>query len=65
MIARADDPTLECTPEGDFETLQCVEAESLGILECRCVQPSDGTTIPGTQVTVISRTDAPDCDAAG
>lgn len=65
MIAREQDPTLdlECTPEGDFEALQCnTEA---GLITCVCVQPSDGTPIPNTEVVVADFADVPDCNAEG
>jgi hypothetical protein len=61
-MARAESPSLSCTPEGDFEPLQCGTGSPT---ECQCVEPSDGTPVPGTQVTVVDPSNAPDCDAEG
>ena len=58
-MARAESPSLSCTPEGDFEPLQC------DALQCQCVEPSDGTPVPGTQVTVDDPSNLPDCDEEG
>lgn len=58
-MARATSPSLSCTPEGDFEPLQCSADQ------CQCVEPSDGTPVPGTQVTVTDPADSPDCDMEG
>lgn len=62
MIARAMAPLLSCTPEGDFEPLQCGAGFPT---ECQCVEPLDGTPVPGTQVTAADPTDIPDCDLEG
>ena len=61
MIARANSPLLSCTPEGDFETLQCAGGFPT---TCMCVEPADGTLV-GTPVVVASPDDIPDCDAEG
>ena len=64
MIAREQDPTLECTAEGNFDVLQCNEAAA-GLLMCQCVEPLDGSPIPNTEVVVADINDAPDCNTEG
>ena len=64
MIARAESPSLACTPEGDFEPVQCGSLEEFPT-SCQCVQPSDGSPVPGTQVIVGSASDIPDCESRG
>ncbi len=54
-----------CTPEGDFEPLQCVPEGPNGLMSCDCVHPSNGTVLPGTATVVSDRADAPDCNALG
>lgn len=54
----------ECAPDGSFKPLQC-ESAAEDLLRCFCVNPSDGTPIANTEVTVASRDDAPDCDHLG
>lgn len=63
MIAREESPFLSCSPDGSFEPLQC-RMES-GVTTCRCVQPSDGTIIPNTEVTVTDSDDIPNCNLLG
>lgn len=64
MIARAENPSLACSPEGDFEPVQCGSLEEFPT-SCQCVQPSDGSPVPGTQVIVGSEDDIPDCESQG
>lgn len=61
-MAREASPLLSCTPEGDFEPLQCGAGFPT---ECRCVEPSNGTPVPGTRVMVTDPAGIPDCDAEG
>lgn len=62
VIARATSPLLICTPEGDFEPLQCGAGFPT---QCQCVEPSDGTPVPDTLVMVEDPADLPDCDEEG
>ena len=61
--ARAESPSLACNPNGDFQPLQCRTEGS--ITTCECVQPSDGTPIPGTQVVISDLDDIPECTPLG
>ncbi len=63
VIARATSPLLACTPEGDFEPLQCLTSGFPTM--CQCVEPSDGTPVPGTQVVVADPGNFPNCDNEG
>lgn len=65
VVAREQSPSLMCTPEGDFEPLQCVPEGPNGLMSCDCVHPSNGTVLPGTATVVSDRADAPDCNALG
>ena len=62
--ARDQNPSISCTPDGLFETLQCQEENGGIILSCQCLNPISGESIPGTQVVVATIEDAPDCDAS-
>ena len=63
MIARQSSPELACTPEGDFEALQC--REEAGVTTCQCVLPEDGAPLPGTQVIITDLDYIPDCNLKG
>lgn len=56
-------PFLRCSADGTFEPLQCRLQD--GSTLCECVQPNDGTPIPGSEVTVTDPSEFPDCDAEG
>lgn len=62
-MARESSPELECASDGSFEALQCRANDD--VLACECVRPDTGAVIPGSQVIVLDRADAPDCDAMG
>lgn len=62
--ARLQSSAIACTPEGNFEPLQCRTQE--GTMTCHCVSPSDGTRLPGTfEVIVNSIDDIPNCNILG
>lgn len=61
MTANQGSQEFECTPDGNFEPLQC-QLIAGNLLTCVCVNPSSGHVISGTETTVASRDDAPDCD---
>ena len=61
MAARIQDPSISCTPSGEFEQLQCRERGEVTI--CRCVRPDNGARLPGTTEVVVTRIeDIPNCD---
>ena len=53
-----------CAPDGSFEPLQC-QPDIESTLRCVCVNPSNGDPISGTDMTVNSIDEAPDCDKLG
>ena len=61
MTANQGSSEFECTPDGNFEPLQC-QSIAGNLLNCVCVDPSSGLVITGTETTVADRDDAPDCD---
>ena len=63
MIARQGGFPVTCALDSSYEPLQCRPMGDL--FSCRCVNPSDGSTIASTEVTVGSMDDAPDCDRLG
>ena len=63
-IANQGGQEFECAPDGTFEPLQCQPAIE-GLLLCVCVNPNNGSVIVGTEATVDSRDNAPDCDLLG
>ena len=63
VIARLEGVDYDCAPDGSFEPLQC---QSEGdILRCVCVEPSTGSPIVNTQITVDDIEDAPNCEQFG
>ena len=62
-IANQNGQDFDCAPDGTFEPLQCQSFN--GVLNCVCVNPSNGAAIAGSEVTVSSRDDAPDCENLG
>ena len=64
IIAQQEGVDYDCAPDGSFEPLQC-QPDVEGLMRCVCVQPGDGTPIPGTDVLVENIEDAPDCDQLG
>ena len=63
VTARQGGFPVTCAPDGSFEPLQC---QSVGdLFRCQCVNPSDGSVIVSTEVTVTNMDDAPDCDRLG
>ena len=63
MVAREDDPDVDCADDGSFDALQCRQVGDVFI--CHCVQPGSGVAIAGTEVSVPTIADAPDCDDLG
>ena len=63
VIAHASSPQLACTPEGDFEPLQCHGEH--GVTTCQCIHPEDGSLMPGTQVMISDLDDTPNCNLLG
>ena len=64
MTANQGGSEFECASDGSFEPLQCQPIAG-NLLNCVCVNPSNGLTITGTEITVADRDDAPDCDRLG
>ena len=62
--ARAGGQDVDCDEDGNFEPLQCRRTDSRGVFRCVCREP-EGEVVPGTEVEVEDRDDAPDCDDEG
>ena len=63
VIAQQGGLPVTCAPDGSFEPLRCQPVG--GLFQCQCVNPSDGSVIASTEVTVANVDDAPDCDRLG
>ena len=64
MIARQQGLDVQCSPDGAFQPLQ-VQTDEDELYHVVCVQPSDGSSISGTEIIVADMDDTPDCDRLG
>ena len=63
-MALQEDMSYKCALDGSFEPLQC-RPEADDLLQCFCVDPDSGVSIPNTETMVTTRDDAPDCARLG